>query len=429
MAKRGNDLSQLSKEEYEAAMSNGGPAATSGGFAKASAEVLGRRKILRTGGKWKKAKADASSSSIATPSTATGGGGGPTTTAASAPAPVNPFSNFSFTKPSTSSLSNPTSSLGSSSSTTSKKPTFAMPTLPVYNNSTGTTGGANPSFSAANDTKENRNKQEEEKLLTGFLEQVNKQDQRVSLETAMLKYTTTLFSMQAGNNNKSSKPAMTTTETSSKPLFPSVTNAPPAVSFSFPSPKTTAPASTPAAKSSFSFGKPPTPAPSTGLSFGTTSPGPTATNTQLNSASSETNNKDNSKVATPGEEETQLESADDDWTLEHSTRVKVYNHRDGKVTKFAVGELKLQSLKENPKKIKRMVMRDIAGKVLLNVGISADMSFKKHKASANEKRGSCRIQFFGIRDKDHGPELLTIVCKDEALDALHDQLEKMKKSS
>jgi hypothetical protein len=50
MSKRGNDLSQLSKEEYEAAMAGGDSSSGSGAFAKASTEVLGRRKILRTGG-------------------------------------------------------------------------------------------------------------------------------------------------------------------------------------------------------------------------------------------------------------------------------------------------------------------------------------------------------------------------------------------
>lgn len=49
MSKRGNDLSQLSKEEYEAAMAGGDSSAGSGGFVKASTEVLGRRKILRSG--------------------------------------------------------------------------------------------------------------------------------------------------------------------------------------------------------------------------------------------------------------------------------------------------------------------------------------------------------------------------------------------
>lgn len=46
MSKRGNDLSQLTKFDYEEAMKKG---AVSGDFVKASAEVLGRRKILRTG--------------------------------------------------------------------------------------------------------------------------------------------------------------------------------------------------------------------------------------------------------------------------------------------------------------------------------------------------------------------------------------------
>lgn len=118
-----------------------------------------------------------------------------------------------------------------------------------------------------------------------------------------------------------------------------------------------------------------------------------------------------------------MESADDDWTLVRNTRAKVYHHRDkAGAKKFAFGGLKLQELKEDPK-IRRMVMRDPAGKVLLNVAISSDMTFKKSKAEqAKGRPPTCRVQFYGIRDPAIGAEMLTLVCKEDELDALYNQL-------
>ena len=49
MSKRGNELSQLSKEDYEARMEGGSNFSASDKFSKASAEELSRRRILRTG--------------------------------------------------------------------------------------------------------------------------------------------------------------------------------------------------------------------------------------------------------------------------------------------------------------------------------------------------------------------------------------------
>jgi hypothetical protein len=122
-----------------------------------------------------------------------------------------------------------------------------------------------------------------------------------------------------------------------------------------------------------------------------------------------------------------LESADDDWKLLFTTKAKVYHYRDeGTAKRFALGDLKLQELKENPNK-QRMVMRDIAGKVLLNVAISSSMDFQKtlieQKGGKSATLG--RIVFYGVRDEEKGPEMLTIVSKGDGLDAFHDQLTKM----
>jgi hypothetical protein len=101
----------------------------------------------------------------------------------------------------------------------------------------------------------------------------------------------------------------------------------------------------------------------------------------------------------------------------------VYHHRD-RGTQFAKGDLKLQELKSDVG-IKRMVMRDIAGKVTLNVAVSIGMEFKKLQEKAKSGRVVARISFVGIRDRDHGAETLSIVCKAELQDELYGKLIEM----
>jgi hypothetical protein len=49
MGKRGNENSQLSKEEYDA-LESGSGTPTGDGFSKADNDVIGRRRIVRTSG-------------------------------------------------------------------------------------------------------------------------------------------------------------------------------------------------------------------------------------------------------------------------------------------------------------------------------------------------------------------------------------------
>ena len=67
-------------------------------------------------------------------------------------------------------------------------------------------------------------------------------------------------------------------------------------------------------------------------------------------------------------------------------KVKAYHHRDKAVgaKSFATGEVKLQELKSHAA-VKRLVMRDISGKVTLNVAISSSMEFKGTRVLFNGK--------------------------------------------
>jgi hypothetical protein len=123
-----------------------------------------------------------------------------------------------------------------------------------------------------------------------------------------------------------------------------------------------------------------------------------------------------------------LESADDDWNLVNTTKVKVYHHRDKKAGPklFARGDLKLQTHKESSSN--RMVLRDVAGKVLLNVGITNDTTFQKNTPTSKPGRTRvARIVFYAVREESVGPEMLTLVVKEENLDSLHGNLEELSK--
>jgi hypothetical protein len=122
-----------------------------------------------------------------------------------------------------------------------------------------------------------------------------------------------------------------------------------------------------------------------------------------------------------------LESADDDWNLLQTIKVKAYHHRlpTKAPTRFATGDLKLQQSKADAKST-RMVMRDSTGKVLLNLSITGDMNFQKTITPGNGgKPPNCRIVFYGLMSEERGAEMFTLVCKHTEVDAFHAKLEEM----
>lgn len=386
MGKRGNDNAQLTKEEYEALEDQGGgSSAGNDSFKKASAETLRGRRIIKTSRKWKAAKADA----------------------APAPAAKSAFAGFTFGGATTTAA--PAAPTG--------KPLFAMPTLPVPT-FPASSGSAAPVLAkkAGGDATQQLNDKFKDFLRSAsgrddmkiqmmqfahsFLAIKNKDvdpSATAAIGTKEAEPTTKPLFPSASSNKKEE-------ESTTKPLFPPATNASAPVPFSF---------SAPASGSGFSF------------SLGTT-PAPVTITKPVDAP-----------VEQGGEEEetegpTVLESADKDWNLQHAVNVKVYNYKTGVPKAFAKGELKIQESKENSK-VKRMVLRDAAGKVMVNISISSDMKFEKLvEASKKGRPPKCRVVFYGINgvtEKTAEPEMFTIMCKQENLDAFHSKLEAMAQAS
>jgi hypothetical protein len=124
------------------------------------------------------------------------------------------------------------------------------------------------------------------------------------------------------------------------------------------------------------------------------------------------------------DEKTELASADTEWDELLVVMVKAFHHRnEGKHTKFAAGSLKIQQNKKDSTS-RRMVMRDGAGKVLVNIGIFSGMKFMKlipdNQPSGRTPLG--RIFFFGMMDESRGPEKFLMMSNRDAIEDLHKKL-------
>eukprot|EP00934_Nitzschia_sp_Nitz4_P002795 Nitzschia sp. Nitz4//scaffold43_size134323//95185//96530//NITZ4_003313-RA/size134323-augustus-gene-0.241-mRNA-1//-1//CDS//3329551990//2785//frame0 len=421
MGKRENEHSQLSKEDYEALESrdSGNP---EGIFSQASPEVLSRRRIIRS-------RRPTQSS---TPPAPSGGGvfggislvpaSGASTMASKQPAP--------------------------------SKPSFVLPSSTVATNFPMSSSSKPTSTSAPVS-------EEEKKLTTKIVDFLQDLPDREDFYRACVQYTNRLNVIREKN-----KPAVSSTNTPSSNTSSVPAPAPPAkaAAFSFtagattektePSKATafsfgasTAAAPTPAS-SGFSFGASTTSAaaatPASGFSFGassttTTAPPASSGFSFSPSASSAVVPGANVKVALtpvaadgepsdePQEQEPSapMENADaKDWDELYTTKVKAYRqHIETKRwTRFATSTIRLQRNKNTGKP--RMVIRDVSGKVLLNVGISSDMTFSKF---IEEKKNLAKIAFKGIMDEEKGVESYMLVCRMDELDDLHSNLQSLTK--
>ena len=258
-----------------------------------------------------------------------------------------------------------------------------------------------------------------------------------------MRFVTCFLSQQQMNrsasNSNSNTTASTTNATTSKPLFPPVNNndnVPAAFSFGGgSSPVTTAPAS-----SGFSFAPKAATAPAaastSGFSFAPATqaspkppafsfPIPTPATTAAVAPTGAGGGGDQEEADEEPPTASKLESADGDWNQCLEVKVKAYHHRNGTITKFATADIKLQEHKTS--NTKRMVMRNAAGKVLLNVGITNTMKFDKtvDPPKSAGKAPVCRVAFYGLRDQDYGPELFTLICKHEKIEEFHAKLVEM----
>ena len=137
--------------------------------------------------------------------------------------------------------------------------------------------------------------------------------------------------------------------------------------------------------------------------------------------------EDDEDAAIP-EEKTELASADSEWNDLRVVSVKVYHYRnEGKATKFAGGALKVQQHKSDVN-IRRMVMRDPAGKVLINIGIFKGMKFVKiiqDKPQPGKRTALGQILFYGSMDESRGPEKFQMMSAKESIEELHNHLEEL----
>jgi hypothetical protein len=127
------------------------------------------------------------------------------------------------------------------------------------------------------------------------------------------------------------------------------------------------------------------------------------------------------------DEQIVLESADKDWNILGEYMIKFFAYRGTNkgAMKIGVGLLKLQTHKTTPGAAKRMVMRNAAGKVMLNIGINSEMNFSKTANQIPGRGETCKINFFGLLDQEHGNEQFAIQCKLEESEALFGKLNEL----
>ena len=364
------------------------------------------------------------------PATATGTG----TKGEASPAKANPFSGFSFTKK-------------SATPTTSAMSLF-------------------PKSSTAKVPIASKKKQESLKLAEGFANDLDKhKSERKDLKAPMEQYLRTyigLIDVEKATLTSSTAPVTATTKTkaatvasvpkvvekpaaplnfsfgsstpatsasnsnSAAPLFPPSSSAP-KVEFSFAKKSPPAPASAPPT-GGFSFGAPAATAKTTsggatggGFSFGgVTATGVSAPSSLTSPPSADNNVAEEEDKAEPS---TTGESVDVDWDVVEEYSVKACRTSEKKLVKFAEGPVKLQKHKTND--TCRMVMRNAAGKVSLNLAISKNMAFHKNESERKGKSPLCRVIFMGVEDATKGPETFQLVCTKEDLDKLHGKLQEL----
>jgi hypothetical protein len=314
------------------------------------------------------------------------------------PRPSNPFASTTLVPPANSAASNP----------------FASITLAAPKPATAST-------SAVGAAKDYKTRQDE--IAADFVKNLKKWGIRKDLKIPTREFVVKYLSLEPEEDKT---PALAT---ELKPLFPAVaTSAPATVPFSFNTKSSPgAPAPT------FSFGgstaKPassPATAPITGFSFNLAQPvaaAPVAAPVPAASAPAPAADAgDGEDGEEEADEQVVLESADVDWNGVYQCKAKVYHYRDeGKISRFGNGDIKVQRHKTNG--TRRMVMRDVAGKVLMNMGISNGMSF--HKII---KQGKACVNFIGLMDTGRGSEMFLLLCRTDDLDKLHSTLEELAKS-
>uniref|UniRef100_A0A7S4AKT3 RanBD1 domain-containing protein n=1 Tax=Pseudo-nitzschia australis TaxID=44445 RepID=A0A7S4AKT3_9STRA len=439
MGKRGNENAQVSKEDYEASMTSASDV-PKGPFAKASADVIKGRRILKTrrsGISKKPTPSTTSGNSIFSSVSLAAPGGSP---AAASGGGSNPFGGFSFGSGKT-----PTTVPAASKKTA--YPSFAMPAaVPTKSPTIKATTTAVTSKTSEVLTDEDK---ERIKCARGFLKHMNKFSAYDEVAGRRFAATFAAFDKpkaSATATTAAKQPTKTTNWDTSKPLFGgkspvSAAASPPATALfgATPSPAatggfsfktTTDSAASPAASGGFSFN--PTKigtaaAPVPAFSFSTT-PTP-AVKAAAEAAVAETSAKaDTSTVEDESKEngpDGVQEAANNPYEVLFKTTAKVFRVRTGKYVARG-GALKLEQHKDTKKN--QLVVRDKAvGRVQLNVAITKGMPISKAIAPGVKNKPPTPIVLItSVFDAESGkPELFKIITKMEDHENLFDELSKL----
>lgn len=457
MGKRSSDVGHLSKEQYDALEDNeGGDDGDNAGQRRASNEVLQRRRIVRVSSKWKKG------TGIRTPSTPMPAAPTPAKTptnsaTAAAPKPAsnpNPFANASFAskgstpKPSTPTTVNPFASVRFAATPANKTIGFGE-SVPI---ATSTKKMRPPIASTPSHvsiakpfTPLRQGAKEHEKIDMDDSTKRNlemlKVVQKEAISNPLADYTPLLKAyIQKCSKNNGNGASLTGTSNGAKNVpTPAVSVPKTAFSFSLApatatakessSEKVSKDASSSPSKPKFSFASAPA-APAeaktfTGFSFGNATAANSASSPVPAAVEKETEGSTGNahEGATPGVIAGQLAA---DETELHSCRAKylrrVASEADPNVMEwksYAAGVLRLYKNNDDGKC--KIVLRDAAGKVRLNLNIAKGTNFIKLDA----KKGARSVQFLSIMDAKVGIEQFILKTRVELFDNLVVALESM----
>lgn len=429
MGKRGNENAQVTKEDYEASQRTSSPDAPKGPFAKASADVMKGRRIVRG----RKSAIRESSTPSAAPGNSVFSGVELAAPGGSATAPgggSNPFGGFSFG-------SSAASTTVPAASKPTAYPSFAMPAAASTKPPTGTATAAISKHSEA--TEEDK---ERIKCAQKFLEHVTKFGSYDTVAGRRFACTFAALGKSKSSTTVAAKPPPKATTTNwefggkssvalsasppAAPLF-GAASAPSTGGFSF---KTTNNVSaSPAGSGGFSFNPTNTlvsAAPVPAFSFSTT-PTPavkaaaeaaaTETSAKAETGAGEGENKDDDADGVH-------EAADNPFKVLYKTDTKILRVEAQKYV--AKGVLKLEEHKKTKKN--RLVVRDKAvGRVQMNVAITKGMPISKNiVAGAKNKKPTPIVLINAVFDEESGgPELFKIITKMEDHEKLFDELSKI----
>ncbi|VEU33666.1 unnamed protein product [Pseudo-nitzschia multistriata] len=447
MGKRGNDLSQVSKEDYEASMKASSDVPT-GPFAKASDDVMKKRRIVRgRRSAVRKGAPSAAAGSGVFSGVALNASPGATLAPSSAGGSSNPFGGFTFGAGTSKTLPIPSAP---AESKTSAFPSFAVPAAAPPKPATTFAAATAPGTSKTSEATE-----EDKKLIEcaqAFLKHAKKHGAYDAVGAERFAATFRELSKSASSSTASTKPptktaAAASTSTSwdaSRPLFgakpPASSPAAPLFGAAAPAPATggfsfntgSKPAASPAAPGGFSFNPTKTgasAAPVPAFSFSTT-PTP-AVKAAAEAAAAESASKAGTGAG-DGDGENKDDQTDNDGAQEaEDNPCKTLFKANTKILRvktnnYIKGVLKLEEHKETKKT--SMVVRDKAvGHVQLNVAITKGMPIKKTIAQGKKSQGPTPIVLItAVFDETSGdPELFKVITKMEDHEKLYDELSKL----